>query len=288
MGLGNRLLPWARCKLFSLGTGTPMLAPDWFQWKLGPILRRESDWRMYGNLFRPVAGEIRGLRKRYLLARLPRVPEPATGEATPGSAGEGAIVEFSGLRDYFGPMLGHREILKRELVAMVRQEWLSASERAPAGFIGLHVRRGDFAVPASAEELKTRGGIQTPIDWFVGALALIRRVMGRNAPARIVSDGRTSDLQPLLNLPETTLVQTGSAIGDLLFLSRADVLVGSGGSSFSAWASYLGGMPTVTVEGQPLGWFQLRPDNGAFVGELGPGDPPAALLQQLAQMKRHA
>jgi hypothetical protein len=285
-GLANRLFPWARCKLFSLASGSPMLAPTWEQIKVGPILRGETDWRLYGGLFQPAPEEIAGIRKRWLTATLRSIPEPPQG--IPGIGGrlpERAIVEFCQVADYFAPLNAHWRVVKRELNKIVRPRWRQAASLAPLAPIGLHVRRGDFTVPATPDELRTRGAVQTPIEWFVETLLSFRRALGFEAPAFVVSDGKPKELAQLLTLPSVRLIETGSAVGDLLLLSRAKVLIGSGGSTFSAWASYLGQMPTVTVPGQNLQWFKLHPETGAFVGEVADGQIPSLLLYQLDSLR---
>src|SRR5882724_7298334 len=62
-GLGNRLFPWARCRVFSFTNEVPMLSPRWAQLKIGPLLRGESDPRFYLNLFKPGPHDLRGVRK---------------------------------------------------------------------------------------------------------------------------------------------------------------------------------------------------------------------------------
>src|SRR5229473_2140179 len=62
-GLGNRLFPWARCRVFSFTNNVPMLSPRWAQLKIGPLLRGESDLRLYFNLFKRGADDVRGIRK---------------------------------------------------------------------------------------------------------------------------------------------------------------------------------------------------------------------------------
>ena len=42
----------------------------------------------------------------------------------------------------------------------------------------------------------------------------------------------------------------GSAIGDILLLSKASLLFASAHSTFSMWGSYLGGMPTLYYPGK--------------------------------------
>jgi hypothetical protein len=121
--------------------------------------------------------------------------------------------------------------------------------------------------------------LRTPVSWFSKALASLRQQLGRSTPAFVVSDGNRDDLAELLDEPAVQLVQTGSAIGDLLALSRARILLASGGSSFSAWAAYLGEIPSIAKPGQSLAWFKLAQANGAFVGEFTPGESlPGALI----------
>jgi hypothetical protein len=65
-------------------------------------------------------------------------------------------------------------------------------------------------------------------------------------------------------------IDTGSAIGDLVILSKSKLLVGAGGSSFSAWGAFLGNTPVLTCEGQSLSWFGLTNRNaGGLVATLG-------------------
>jgi hypothetical protein len=121
---------------------------------------------------------------------------------------------------------------------------------------------------------------RTPLQWFVDALALVRRAAGWTVPALLVSDGSAVDLAPILRLDRVELVRPGCALGDLWTLARSRVLLGSGGSSFSAWAAFLGGMPTVTMAGQSLEWFGLRGDGDRYLGELDIEAPDERFLAQ--------
>ena len=70
-------------------------------------------------------------------------------------------------------------------------------------------------------------------------------------------------------------MQTGSAISDLLALSRSKFLIGTGSSTFSAWAAYLGQMPAMTRLGNPFSWFNLKNREGRFIGEWDANRPNA-------------
>ena len=266
-GLANKLFPWARCRVFSLEHGIPMLAPWWPQLKLGPLLRGERDWRLYTDLFaRGVPGQVMGPRRLWLRLWAPQVPEPADLHHAPSSGMPGAVVVFAGGDGFFQPLTGWHAVLQRELRAMTRRRWLLGADRVGEVRIGVHVRRGDFAVASAAEEFRWRGLLQTPLSWFVDGLRAIRARTGHLVPATVVSDAPNSELRELLDEARVSRVDTGSAIGDLLVLSRAKLLLGSGGSSFSAWAAFLGQMPAVTYPGQSLDWFKLVPTHGQFIG----------------------
>src|SRR5207253_973436 len=124
--------------------------------------------------------------------------------------------------------------------------------------IGIHVRRGDFARPTSPAELLTKGGVSTPVEWFVDCLRVARGAAGRQVRAYVVSDGSDRELSGLTEQPNVTLVRTGSAISDLLVLAKSKVLIASGGSTFSGWAALLGQMPTISHPGQSLRWYKLE------------------------------
>jgi hypothetical protein len=277
-GLGNRLFPWARCRVFSLLHRAPMLAPAWAQLKLGPIVRGEIDYRIYHNLFRHHPTYVRGLKRTLVRVVASEVKEPPTLGSPVGGAGT-VIVKFEGQAAAFAPLTGWHEHLYRELRAITRNRWLDAVDQFPHVPIGVHVRCGDFAPPMNAEDLQTKGNIRTPLEWFIDCLETIRNAVGAPVRAYVVSDGRAGELKELLTTPNVVLARTGSAISDLLLLARARVLVASG-SSFSAWASFLGEMPTVSHPGQSLTWFNLQETTHRYVGELDPNSPPVSFLAQ--------
>jgi hypothetical protein len=57
-------------------------------------------------------------------------------------------------------------------------------------------------------------------------------------------------------------------LADLLVLAGARVLLASG-SSFSAWAAFLGQLPAVTIRDHSLTWYGARPYG--FLGHFDPG-----------------
>ena len=133
--------------------------------------------------------------------------------------------------------------------------------------IVLNVRRGkDFPEVSSSGAAK--GPVRTPLEWFISSLHAVRQIIGSPAQAFVISDGTETDLAPLLRQKNVTFVKSESPMVDLLILAKAKLLIGSGGSSFSAWGSFLGQMPTITYPGQSLQWFKLKDDNEQYVGEF--------------------
>jgi hypothetical protein len=293
-GLGNRLFPWARCRVFSEVQQVPMLAPRWF-WplRIGPLFRgvhnvesllhalQPREW--YVGLFRHGRREITGTRRGAIERRARIVPEPADLNAkVPDDATGDVLVEFKDIGDYFARLNGWHEFLHRELRSIAKPERLTIADSVKGAPIGIHVRLGDFHRAKTAEELK-RGGTRTPMEWYVESLRRVRDAMGYTAPAYILSDGTADELGPLVAEESVRLVRGDDPISGILALSQAKVLLGSGGSTFSAWAAFLGQMHAITMPGHPLSWHRFS--SPAFVGEFDPATPAPELMEQLQNQR---
>jgi len=281
-GLANRLFPWARCRIYARAHGVQMLAQQWAQVPLGTLLRGEKDLRTYTNLFQPHSADIGGLKSAYIRMRARKLPEPGS-LVSPVSRPPGLhLVVFEGMRGQFAPINPWHALLHDELLAITRPQWREKARAVPGPFIGLHVRRGDFQRISGATDLAKADNTMTPTRWFVDTLRAARDALPSPLPAVVTSDGTDEELRELLAEPGIQRVDTGSAIGDLLVLARSRVLLASG-SSFSAWASFLGQMPTLSHPGQSLTrLFGLRSATGCFVGEVDPthaDDLPRLLLR---------
>lgn len=245
-GLGHSLLGWARCLIWCRDNHVPMLAPDWRHLRIGPYLRRESDKRAYHRLFN-YEGYIRGMQKRAYLLLGKRVHAPVRQE-----------IRFAGRRPsviVFKNSLGKNELFFEEIYtrhAEIRDELtrVTRTEHLPRHwkdlhFIGIHVRRGDFAAIDNIDILKSgRNNMRLPIGWYLEMLRGVRLQVGSCVPAVVCSDGSHEELQPLLNEAGVTLCTGYSAIHDILLLSKAGLLIASG-SEFSMWAAFLGQVPRI-------------------------------------------
>ncbi|HET6266673.1 MAG TPA: hypothetical protein VFG11_03075, partial [Acidobacteriota bacterium] len=204
-----------------------MLAPHWTQLKIGPLLRGETDSRIYNDLF--VSDPyVKGLADVWHRWRGTEVEEPDHFEEMDLSKlPSNAIVTFRGERDRFQPLNGWHQFLGRKLNEIARPKWVKEVQKLDEIPIGIHIRRGDFRSPESPDDLKLKGGIRTPLQWFQDVLELIRANAGAETSAFIFTDGRPEEIEAFFTLPNVKRVATGSAISDLLALSRAKILIAS-------------------------------------------------------------
>jgi len=247
-GLGNMLIPWARAEAFAKETELPILAPIWSRPKIGPILRRELDTRLYLGQFSN-KDYIRGLKRCRILATAQRItPEQAKlelqGNNNPNS-NKPALVVFSGYEGWFNqPLLQHRQHITDKLWRVVTPK-VKAQIKAfkDNHTIGVHVRRGDFKL---VQQMKSSELWAIPDEWFLGAINSVRKLINNpTAEALIFSDGPDEELAQLLEAPNVRRAEPAPAVVDILRLSKSPIFIPTGMSSFSGWAAYLGNMPTI-------------------------------------------
>lgn len=294
-GLGNRLFPWARCRVFSWMNNVPMLAPNWCLFRIGPLRRRQvrlRDFRRQSMLcgqFRPTADMITGLRRALVRHQATVVPEPErlSGFETERLQSGLHIVRFRGIDLAFGALDGWNVRIRAALLASMKRRERELAARTRGSVIGVHVRRGDF-YPVSEAELASwegpHGALRTPMSWFIRSIALVRQLLGRVAPAFVVSDGDPHEMRTLLDLEDVTLLRDGSPISDMIALSNAQVVIGSMESSFTAWASFLGQMTTCTFPA-PAKAFPFVNQTGRYTGSLNPEAPSDRLVRDLRRLK---
>lgn len=239
-GLGNLLFPWARSIIASKKYGLTPVSPTWFQIKVGPILRREDDLRSYFDLFKENPCEISGMRKLLYLLIHSSVPEDYLAYLKSGipPKNDTKIIIFEGLRDYFNSLIMEHTFVYNELLKITRNEHKKGLCFDFRKSISVHIRLGDF-----------KGWRATPIQWYINTLHKLRAEVGHGWPIYIFSDGTDEELMSVIRLPNTTRLSFGSSIADLLALSKAHLLIGSAGSTFSQWASFLGRMPVIWPPG---------------------------------------
>lgn len=272
-GLGNILFPWARAELFARSTGIRIVAPDWGTLRVGPYLRREPDKRRYGSFF-TCTDHVHGMRRfvldKFATPLLEGQPE-CVYDAAKCSARPHVVV-FSGIGELFSPLLSEHEYVRQRLWDMTRIQLRPGAGAKGPQFIAMHVRRGDITRQGFTESDLAVSNQYTPLDWFVEmAVAMRRESTTAEMPIVVYSDGSADELSALLKVSGVQMAQRQPAIVDLWSMSQASLLFASGYSTFSMWASYLGGMPSVYAPGKRQQFVQAG-RAGAVEVEVAAGD----------------
>lgn len=266
-----------------------MLSPRWSHVRRGPLFRGGVPLaRIPGQVwlmgqFIDGSGEVTGFRRMSVALRCRRVDEFDRGCL---DKDQPVLRVFSGDSDHFRSIRSRRQAIAEELWAITSPRWrrLVAKTMQREYPICLNVRRGrDFSDARSQEDYYLRGAIRTPLEWFTRTLATVRQHLGTNTPTIVVSDGSARDLAPLLSLPNVSLFEARSAIAGLWAVSRSRLVIASGGSTFCAWAGFLGGGSLLSHPGQSFGWYGLESSQDCFVettdgSSLGP--QAARVLEQ--------
>lgn len=239
MGLGNKLLVWARAEAFAHDHGARVLKPDFFQFpSVGAFLRHETSLRTnLGNFYFKGTDYVSGIRKWMLIRRGSFVDEKEwTSDIMDG------IVRFHGLgNDSFGVVLRHHSLIVKRLKAMTDRKILKSVEALTAEpFIGVHIRRGDFK----------QAGVLTSDEWFATAIRHAVDLRPDLDVIRVFSDASYEELGFLaqIGLPQSKrlYIECGAKpLHDIWCLSRSSIMIGSSRSSFSIWAVLLGQMPSI-------------------------------------------
>lgn len=234
-GLGNELFPVLRAFDISVKESRVLLWPTWLQLKIGPILRRERDKRMYWILFRPPAPPS---VVRLIWARVRGVPHS-------GPDASRSYVTVQGMENYFQGVGITGPEFRDLLMSRARRGVVSPPLTEP--YIAFHVRLGDFSRVGASESGVSKNNTSSPISWFV-ARARAARDAHPGIRMYVCSDGDDAELAPLLS-EDGVLRSTGrNALDDMIFMSRAAGIIGSR-STFSAWGAFLGDVPMVVQMG---------------------------------------
>ncbi len=251
-GLGNLLFPWARSIVAARKYGVTPIWPTWPQINTAKRLDRflEYSKQHYATLFKRPDDYVGSLAKLRLLVRGKKISESEIDRVILSKRTGEEIVVFEGMATLFADILEDHQLVREELIRMTRATHLKALGLEMAGAIVVHVRLGDFQVSRDLGVLES--GVynyRLPMQWYCDQVVQLRSVMGARTPVYVFSDGAKSYLIDLLSLGHTKYIELGSAISDLLALSKAEVLVASA-STYSMWASYLGRMPVIWYRGQ--------------------------------------
>ncbi|QPF87117.1 hypothetical protein IC762_12805 [Bradyrhizobium genosp. L] len=243
-GLGNSFYSYFHAFVLANQCNGQLIFPAWMSLKSGPIRRGDASKRLYIGLFEPQDDEMAGLMKYVLLRKALFRPNVITiGDAERVTV-DAARLNLVNCKEFiFRGLYEHKDLIRKRLVAMTRKSLPDGFGWGSSPYAAIHVRLGDFATTTDIAAIN--GGAsnkRVPMSWYVHIIKRIKQ-SSPDRPILIVSDGQEAELAELINAG-ARLLRTGSDIGDLLSLASASLLVGSN-STFSRWASFLGGMPSI-------------------------------------------
>lgn len=251
LGLGNLLFPWARALVYARTNSLPMIWPTWNQFGIGPMVRRQADFRTYSGIFVPTKEYLVGISKiKVFVAQSNNIVTADNANLSTHSMNEmPGIIVFSGLGDMFLSIESHHDMIRSELLSICRKSILESLPKDLENSIAVHVRLGDFSSFDNNRIKDGLGNTSLPIDWYVEKICQIRAVANYRAKkVYVFSDGDDKQLSKLLELDNVERYSGNSAMADILAISMSAVLVASS-STFSMWGSFLGRMPVIWYRG---------------------------------------
>jgi hypothetical protein len=263
-GLGNIMFPWARGIVFARKHNFQKINSSWKTFKFGTFLRGERDKRTYHNIFEEK--NVGGLQKFLCLFFIKKINESDFYKNS-NCTSKHLTVTFEGMKNQMADIVDDYEIVREELLKIIRPKHLNLAKKNSTKYIAVHVRLGDFYEPENESQI--RNGMyncRLPIEWYITIINKIRLKYGEDIPVSVFSDGKDNELISLLKLPNVTRVIDGSGISDMISLSMSGILIASN-STFSLWSSYLGRIPTIWFPGT----FRInlfKKEENIFEGEI--------------------
>ena len=256
-GLGNSLFPWARSAVAANTFDLPMLSPVWERVTSGggwmtaikTLSLQNASRRTYRGLFSKKRTFRQKLGELLVFSRAVHLDEGLlTKQIELGiSSSRPTVFVFEGYRDGFDSLWPHRSYLSDEFTKLIQPEILASVPPATPPRFGCHIRLGDYQQASDPTRL-AQVNARLPFAWYVCQLQLLASYWP-NVPIEIFSDGTNEELDPILRLPNVSRANYKNSVADLLAMTRLRLLICSG-SSFSAWAAFLGKMPTIWFPGK--------------------------------------
>lgn len=243
-GLGNQLFPLMHGFMFAKLNQLPLIITGYHTIKWGPWIRQEKRKRNYRGYFtfeRNRIGEMADCRKVKRLTKTSELilePEVTTLPQTELQNKLFIFSETGDYHDYFRRLKCCRQEVIEMLYSIIQPSIIDELNKREAPVIGVHIRMGDFRKLKEGEEYRS-GHVRPPQSLFVDLIKRIRQVNGRNLPVLLFSDGYPDELNEILELSNTKLIDNNCDLVDLLLLSKSRIIIPTHGSTFSAWACFL-------------------------------------------------
>lgn len=229
-GLGNLMLLWANAFIFSHLNSLPFLTSPWWGINFGSWFRKEKNKRFYYGYFK--SSSIIEFIKYFFILLFAKKFRNNLFSKQDNNNDNSVVFYYNSLifsNQMFLDILPYRDILKREILNLLKVDLRNQYFGMSHYDIGIHIRRGDFVLTDQA----------TSIDYFITVLKIIRESIRSNLKARIFSDAYDHELIQIISLDGVSRSSNTEDILDLLELSKCNIIVMSKSSTFSYWAGFL-------------------------------------------------
>jgi hypothetical protein len=231
-----------RASTFAYLNHLPVTVYNYHQIKIGPWLRGEKSKRKYEGFFifeKSLAGDLMDKMKVNRLDKMSLIHEPPLDKDEIELDKNYIFSEIPDYRHYFDGLQENRELVLSLFWELVSPRIKSRLKKLQSPCIGVHIRMGDFKVPAEGIAFGTVGHTRSPEQYFIEMVLAIRKMRGSCLPVSVFTDGRKEELKKLFQLENIYMVEGNNDLTDILLLSKSKIIITSAGSTFSYWAAFL-------------------------------------------------
>lgn len=256
-GLGNKLFAWSRAIVAAHTMGVKLMPEFWFSPKNAAITRGGIDyktilrktWLLDNFIADPNSKLInlsaKILRKKFYFSNLYDFVNYVSYNEL-----DDICILFSATSDHtFTDLYPFRRFIAERLKMIS----IVSDLNLPKKYLSVNYRSGNDFVSSRLESSQAK----TSIKWYVESIEKIFSIYG-SMPIVLVTDGKANDIAPLFkHFGELHVANNKRAIEDLYAVMGSSVILGAGNSSFSAWASFLSGVPTYSSASTPFDKWNL-------------------------------
>lgn len=279
-GLGNQLFPLMHALIFGKLNSLPVIITGYHAVKVGPWLRGEKSKRQYKGFFtfeKSWWGEASDRQRvKRSLKIFEEVTEPDVVKLSERDLEDKIFVfrEIGDYKDYFRRLKDHRDEVIQTLYSIINPAIIKELNQKEAPVIGVHIRMGDFRKLKAGESYQS-GHVRPPGNLFIDLINRVRKLIGKDLPVSVFTDGYRKELEKVLSLKNSFLIENNSDLLDLLLLSKSSIVVPTHGSTFSVWACFLSNAPILSIFNYPK---SIRPDYLSHEVYEGTFDPASQVL----------
>lgn len=222
-GLGNLLFPIAAALSNAKDSGEVFVFPTIPQLKIGPILRREADSRLYFHLFRR-----RNFSElmTWMCANLVHIRKAC--KINSKYMKDHTFV-YEGMENYFTSFNHNKDYIKDWLIQNAYSQ--QNNYQQVNGRICIHIRQGDYL----DDNYSCDTFNESPLSWYVDKL---QEHYNASSEVVIFTDGAVEPISSAFDGFNFRFDNSKNALDAILNLSTGEVLIASN-STFSLWGAFL-------------------------------------------------